>query len=190
MHGPKEGTHENHKLQVLHVLVGLRRERPVIDHQHNAGCNQDEEEKEGDEAHVERVPELHILHLHFGRMDMQPHVEKDQFGLSLVGGQRIPPDDRLPDFAEEIHRHTINRYVGGTFLSLSMRSCPSRASVTSNQSSARGAGPCCTEPSAAKTLPWHGQWNFWSLEKCATVHPKWVQTALAAEKPLSLSRNM
>ena len=40
---------------------------------------------------------------------MQPDIEKDQFGLSLVGGQRIPPDDRLPDFSDQIHRYTINR---------------------------------------------------------------------------------
>jgi hypothetical protein len=66
-------------------------------------------EKEGDEAQVKGVPELHILFLHLGGMDVQPHIEKDQFGLSLVGGERVPPHDRLPDLANQIHRYTINR---------------------------------------------------------------------------------
>jgi len=36
------------------------------------------------------VPELEILFLHLGRMDMQPHVEKDQldFPLSVESGSR------------------------------------------------------------------------------------------------------
>ncbi len=83
--------------------------RPVIEHQRDSGGNQDHEQEEGDEPQVESVLELEVLLLHFGRMDVQPHVEKDQFGLSLVGGQRVPPDDRLPDIAYQIHRYTISR---------------------------------------------------------------------------------
>ena len=109
MHVAQEGPHEDDELQVLHVLVGLRRIGPVVAHQRYPGGDQDEKEKEGDEAQVERVLELEILFLHLGRMNVQPHVEKDQFGLSLVGGERIPPHDRLPDFANQIHRYTINR---------------------------------------------------------------------------------
>ena len=109
MHVAQERPHEDDKLKILHVLVSLRRVGTVIAHQRYPGGHQDEKEKEGDEAQVKRVPELQILFLHLGRMDMQPHVEKDQFGLSLVGGERIPPHDRLPDFANQIHRYTINR---------------------------------------------------------------------------------
>ena len=50
-----------------------------------------------------------FLFLHLGWMDMQPHVEKDQLGLPLVGGERVSPHNRLPDFANQIHRYTINR---------------------------------------------------------------------------------
>src|ERR1035438_3874867 len=157
MHIPQKRPHEDNKLKILHVLIGLWRVRPVIAHQRNPGSYQDKKEKEGDKAQVKRMPELEILFLYLGRMDVQPHVEKDQLGLSLVGGERIPPHNRLPDFSDQIHGYTIKRYVGGTTLFLSTRSCPSRACVTSNQSKARGAGPCCTEPSAANTLPWQGQ---------------------------------
>ena len=55
------------------------------------------------------VPESEMLLLHLGRVDMQPHVQEDQLRLSLVRRQRIAANDRLPDFAKDIHDHTINR---------------------------------------------------------------------------------
>jgi hypothetical protein len=87
----------------------LRRVGPVIAHESYAGSYKDEKEKEGYESQIKGVPELEILFLHLGRMDMQPHVEKDQLGLPLVGGERIPPHNRLPEFANQIHGYTISR---------------------------------------------------------------------------------
>jgi hypothetical protein len=39
---------------------------------------------------------LEILFLHFGGVNVEPHVEEDEFALPLVGGQRVPPEDGLP----------------------------------------------------------------------------------------------
>ena len=99
MHGTQERAHEYDELEVLHVLVGLRRKRPVVAHESNAGGQQDHEEKEGNKAQVKGVFEAEVFLLHLGRMHMQPDIEKDQLGLSLVSRQRVSPNDRLPDFA-------------------------------------------------------------------------------------------
>jgi hypothetical protein len=61
--------------------------------------DQDEEEKESDEPQVEGVLHLKVFFLHFGRVNVEPHVEEDKFALPLVGGQRVPPEDRLPDIS-------------------------------------------------------------------------------------------
>jgi hypothetical protein len=93
MHVPKEGSHEDDELEILHILICLRGVRPVIAHERYARGYQDDEEKERDEAQIETVLELQVFFFDLGRMNVQPHIEKDQFGLSLVGGQRIPPYD-------------------------------------------------------------------------------------------------
>ena len=52
---------------------------------------------------------LRLLPVHFGGVNVQPHVEKDEFRLSLVGGERVPPEYRLPDLSYRVHSHTISR---------------------------------------------------------------------------------
>src|ERR1035437_3354781 len=57
MHVSEERAHEHDKLQILHVLVSLRRVRPVIAHQRDPGLGENHEEKEGDETKIETVLE-------------------------------------------------------------------------------------------------------------------------------------
>src|ERR1035441_3368019 len=179
----------NHKLEVLHVLVCLRRIRAIVEHQRHPRGNQNQEEEEGDEPEVKGMLHLEVFFLHFGGGNVEPHVEEDELTLPLVGGQRVGPDDGLPDTSAGSQHHTIRPYLPGKKRSLSPPSPPSRARVTSNHSSGLGAGPCSTTPSALNTEPWQGQWKRSSLWKYPTVQPRCVQTALATAKPFSRSRN-
>ncbi len=77
VHVAQKASQVDHELKVFHVLVGLGRIRPIVEHQRYPGGHQDQKEEEGDEPQVERVLHLEVLFLHFGGVNVQPHVEED-----------------------------------------------------------------------------------------------------------------
>ena len=108
MHAAQKGAQEHDEFKILHILIRLRWIGPVVEHERNARRNQHDEEKEGDESQVEGVLEPQVLRFYLRGMDMQPDVQEDKFGLALVSGQWVAPNDRMPDFADKIHCYTIS----------------------------------------------------------------------------------
>ena len=67
-------SRRNHKLQILHVSISLRHRRMVIQHQQNAGDNQDEKRPQRKRAQVPRCAEAHHPFANLGREQMEEYV--------------------------------------------------------------------------------------------------------------------
>src|SRR5208337_294726 len=74
---PEEKSRRYDKLQVLHVGVGLRHRRVVVQHEQNAGDDQDEERPEGQRAQKPSGAEVDHAFANFGGKQMEEDILLD-----------------------------------------------------------------------------------------------------------------
>jgi len=89
----QERAHVDHEREVLHVLVGARHRRVVIEHQEDAGHHQHERRGGGQAAQVERLREGDRAQPHLHRVDVQEEVGEDgQRTVPVRVGRAVPHD--------------------------------------------------------------------------------------------------
>src|SRR5208282_3306286 len=146
----------NYKLQILGVSIGLRHRGMVIEHQRNAGGDQDEKCSKGQRAQIPGRAEAEHPGPHLGRKEMQEHVllygERSMQGArSRPTAEHRAPDSRAAQLVEIVrdcfrHAYTFLNVMGSTCLERSTIKSPSSLSETSSQGSGLGAGPSIFAP--------------------------------------------
>src|SRR4029077_17371650 len=91
------GSHN--KLQVLHVRVSLRHRRMVIEHQQNAGGNQDKKSTERQRAQIPGGAELQGARPDFHREQMKEDILLDGLGAMQVTGAAAAAKYGAPDLS-------------------------------------------------------------------------------------------
>src|SRR6266567_1098887 len=94
----KKDSFGNDELQVLHIPVGMRRGRMVIEHQQDTRDKKNDEKDEGYRAQIVRGPHAKGL---LSNLDWQPveeEIAEDREAARAVGVRGAAAKDRLPDF--------------------------------------------------------------------------------------------
>ena len=93
VHVPHEQAEGHRRLQRVDVVPGLRRGRPVEEHQEDAGDREQDEEEEAQAAEAERVAHLHRVALHLDRVQVVQHRVHDHVGpVPGAVGVALPED--------------------------------------------------------------------------------------------------
>jgi hypothetical protein len=94
----KKHSRSHHKLQVLHVRICLRDRRVVIEHQQNAGGDQDKESAQGQRAQIPRGAELQRARADLYRKKMKKDILLHGLRAMQVAGAAAAAKYRAPDF--------------------------------------------------------------------------------------------
>src|SRR5689334_10386465 len=153
----------HHKLQVLHVRICLRHRRVVIEHEQNAGGNQDENRAQGQRAQIPRGAELQRARADLYREKMKKDILLHGLRAMQVAGAAAAakyraPDFRVPDplelcFDRGGHFYTFTYSGSFSVVERSTIRLPSSASQTFSHGRGCGAGPATFTPSRLKRLP-------------------------------------
>src|SRR5215467_9783109 len=94
----KENAVRNDKLEIFHVAVGVRSSGMVIEHQQNAGDEQNDEKNERDGAEVIRGADAQRLFADLDRHPMEEKIAEDRKTAGAICVCRAAAKYGLPHF--------------------------------------------------------------------------------------------